>query len=71
MSGIRVAKLAWLPDNKDKLLENLVSIISSITQLNAKFAEPWQVVNYGIGGQYEPHYDFTKVINIKFEFIKI
>ena len=43
MTGIRVAKLAWLEDNQHKSLENTVAIINSLTNLNAQFAEPWQV----------------------------
>ena len=31
-----------------------------ITNLNTKTAEELQVVNYGVGGQYEPHYDFAR-----------
>ena len=41
--GMRIAKLAWLPGNKDSVLNNLVAIISSLTQLIAEFSEPFQV----------------------------
>jgi hypothetical protein len=40
---MRIAKLAWLPGNKDSALNNLVAMISSLTQLNAEFSEPFQV----------------------------
>jgi len=28
-------------------------------------SEPWQILNYGIGGEYRPHHDFFK--NVIFE----
>lgn len=33
-----------------------------MTGLNQETSEELQVVNYGIGGHYEPHYDFARVI---------
>ena len=39
--------------------------ISDVTGLNLNEDKiPVQVSNYGIGGHYEPHYDFCKVILI-------
>jgi len=38
-----VAKVAWLIDETLKSLTNIVEIIGSLTGLNSKFAEPWQV----------------------------
>jgi hypothetical protein len=43
LTGTRVAKVSWLIDETLKSLTNIVAIISSLTGLNSKFAEPWQV----------------------------
>ena len=36
------------------------AIVQAITGLELSTAEELQVVNYGLGGQYEPHYDFAR-----------
>jgi prolyl 4-hydroxylase len=35
--------------------------VEDITGLTISTAEELQVVNYGIGGHYEPHFDFARV----------
>ena len=54
----RVSKTAWLRD--DPLVEKLNRRISIISGVDHEYAEDMQMSNYGIGGQYEPHYDFRK-----------
>lgn len=36
---------------------SLNSRIESFTGLSTKYAEPYQIVNYGLGGHYLPHSD--------------
>ncbi|KAM9318730.1 prolyl 4-hydroxylase subunit alpha-3 [Pholidichthys leucotaenia] len=55
----RISKSAWLKDSAHPVVEKLDERISLITGLNVKhpYGEYLQVVNYGIGGHYEPHFD--------------
>ncbi|KAG9470098.1 hypothetical protein GDO78_018897 [Eleutherodactylus coqui] len=55
----RISKSAWLKDTADPVTRNLDTRIAAATGLHAKapYAEYLQVVNYGIGGHYEPHFD--------------
>jgi len=43
--------------------ENFSSIfrVAMVTGLNMETSEELQVANYGIGGHYEPHFDFARV----------
>lgn len=54
---------AWLKDTVDPLLVNLDHRIGALTGLDVQppYAEYLQVVNYGIGGHYEPHFDHATV----------
>lgn len=56
----RISKTAFLKDTESTLLANVGRRVSQMTLLNYKSAEDLQVVNYGIGGQYEAHYDCIK-----------
>ena len=42
-------------------LAYLTNLVNSITNLSMETAEEWQIANYGIGGQYDPHFDFARV----------
>uniref|UniRef100_F7BV01 Prolyl 4-hydroxylase subunit alpha-3 n=1 Tax=Equus caballus TaxID=9796 RepID=F7BV01_HORSE len=55
----RISKSAWLKDTVDPMLVTLDHRIAALTGLDVQppYAEYLQVVNYGIGGHYEPHFD--------------
>ncbi|CBY36968.1 unnamed protein product [Oikopleura dioica] len=59
----RISESAWLPANtdsaQDEKLRQFRKRISIITGLTMERAEDIQYSNYGIGGQYEPHYDMS------------
>lgn len=56
----RISKSAWLKDEDHEVVETIGRRLSDMTGLNMETAEELQVVNYGIGGHYEPHFDFAR-----------
>jgi prolyl 4-hydroxylase len=61
MSTARVSKSAWLLESDDKVVERIHNRVGYLTDLDMKTAEELQIANYGIGGMYEPHFDFAHV----------
>ena len=53
----RVSKSAWIYEEMDEVVARLIQRIGDIVNLNMRYAEALQVANYGIAGQYEPHFD--------------
>ncbi|XP_065912697.1 prolyl 4-hydroxylase subunit alpha-1-like isoform X1 [Dysidea avara] len=58
----RISKSAWLGASDDPLgyVKKIDQRIEDITSLDMSTAEQLQVCNYGIGGHYEPHFDFAR-----------
>uniref|UniRef100_A0A4W4GKY6 Prolyl 4-hydroxylase subunit alpha-1 n=1 Tax=Electrophorus electricus TaxID=8005 RepID=A0A4W4GKY6_ELEEL len=56
----RVSKSAWLAAYEHPVVDRINQRIEDITGLDVKTAEELQVANYGVGGQYEPHFDFGR-----------
>ncbi|EDO27272.1 predicted protein, partial [Nematostella vectensis] len=50
----------WLRDEEDELVKRISYRVQAYSGLNMTTSEDLQVVNYGIGGHYEPHYDFAR-----------
>ncbi|XP_063444802.1 prolyl 4-hydroxylase subunit alpha-2-like isoform X3 [Mytilus trossulus] len=59
----RVSKSAWLRPDDDIVVERVNRRISAVTKLEMDTAEDLQIANYGIGGHYEPHFDFARKPN--------
>ncbi|XP_028275241.1 prolyl 4-hydroxylase subunit alpha-3 [Parambassis ranga] len=55
----RISKSSWVKGSAHSVIDKLDQRISTLTGLNVKhpYGEYLQVVNYGIGGHYEPHFD--------------
>ncbi|XP_044515018.1 prolyl 4-hydroxylase subunit alpha-1 isoform X1 [Gracilinanus agilis] len=56
----RVSKSAWLSGYEDPVVSRINMRIQDLTGLDVSTAEELQVANYGVGGQYEPHFDFGR-----------
>lgn len=59
-ANYRISKSAWLKNEEHGVIARVTRRIEDITGLTADTAEELQVVNYGIGGHYEPHFDFAR-----------
>lgn len=56
----RISKSAWLKDQEHPYIKAIAQRVEDMTGLTMTTAEELQVVNYGIGGHYEPHFDFAR-----------
>ena len=52
---------AWLKYNNHPILTGIKRRTEDASGLTLDTAEELQVANYGIGGHYEPHFDFARV----------
>lgn len=66
VSDIRTSKNTWLWFEQHTFLNGVATRLKDITGLSMESAEALQVANYGIGGHYGPHYDFSQVSKIIF-----
>lgn len=59
-ASYRVSKSAWLKDPEDYIVNRISQLSKAMSNLSIETVEELQVVNYGIGGHYEPHYDHAQ-----------
>uniref|UniRef100_A0A7N8XRC0 procollagen-proline 4-dioxygenase n=1 Tax=Mastacembelus armatus TaxID=205130 RepID=A0A7N8XRC0_9TELE len=64
-ANYRVSKSAWLEGEEDPIIDRVNQRIEDITGLTVDTAELLQVANYGVGGQYEPHFDFSRMSDVE------
>ena len=58
-ANYRISKSAWLKGHEHPVIDRINKRIDMMTNLNQDTAEDLQVANYGIGGHYDPHFDFA------------
>ncbi|GBM54730.1 Prolyl 4-hydroxylase subunit alpha-1 [Araneus ventricosus] len=56
----RVSKSAWFKDKVHPRIAHASQFVKEITGLETNTAEELHIINYGIGGHYEPHFDFKR-----------
>ncbi|CAJ0602749.1 unnamed protein product [Cylicocyclus nassatus] len=56
----RISKSAWLKEDEHEVVARVNRRIEDMTNLNQKTSEELQVANYGLGGHYDPHFDFAR-----------
>ncbi|XP_039751146.1 prolyl 4-hydroxylase subunit alpha-1 isoform X1 [Pararge aegeria] len=66
-ANYRISKSGWLKDEESPMIARVSRRVADFTGLNMMSAEELQVVNYGIGGHYEPHFDFARKQEQAFE----
>ncbi|KAH8383446.1 hypothetical protein KR009_008674 [Drosophila setifemur] len=59
-SAFRVSKNAWLAYESHPTMGEMLRDLKDTTGLDTTFCEQLQVANYGVGGHYEPHWDFFR-----------
>lgn len=59
-SDYRTAQCAWLDEYNDTI-EKVKQRAADFTGLSSEHAEPLEVLNYGIGGHYDLHYDVSTI----------
>ncbi|XP_032454381.1 prolyl 4-hydroxylase subunit alpha-1 isoform X2 [Nasonia vitripennis] len=60
IANYRISKSAWLQEHEHKHVRAVSQRVEHMTSMSIETAEELQVVNYGIGGHYEPHFDFAR-----------
>ncbi|CAB3409489.1 unnamed protein product [Caenorhabditis bovis] len=56
----RISKSAWLKGEESEVVARINRRIEDFTSLNQATSEELQVANYGLGGHYDPHFDFAR-----------
>ncbi|KAG8197754.1 hypothetical protein JTE90_006800 [Oedothorax gibbosus] len=64
----RISKSAWVFNEDHPVVKKISQRMEDLTGLTVSTAEELQVVNYGIGGHYEPHFDFATKEQLSYVF---
>lgn len=59
-ASYRISKSAWLKEQEGEVVQVVNKRLHLMTNLEMETAEELQIANYGIGGHYDPHFDFAR-----------
>ncbi|ELU04126.1 hypothetical protein CAPTEDRAFT_167710 [Capitella teleta] len=60
----RISKSGWLKDEEHPTVAKISNRCSALTNLSLSTVEELQIANYGIGGHYEPHFDYSRLAEV-------
>ncbi|CAB3982436.1 Prolyl 4-hydroxylase subunit alpha-2 [Paramuricea clavata] len=60
-ANYRISEFSWLYDTDGEAVAKVNARLGAVTQLDVSTAEGLQVQNYGMAGQYDPHFDFSRI----------
>lgn len=60
----RTSKFSWHADDTDEVTKRINRRIIDMTGFDIRGSEMLQVMNYGLGGHYDKHYDFFNVTEV-------
>lgn len=63
----RISKSAFIEDKAHNYVADITKRVADMTGLSMKSAETLQIVNYGVGGYYNLHFDFGPKDDKSFE----
>lgn len=55
--NVRNSRQTWLYDNENEFVKSISEKVATLTNTPIENQEPSQVLNYQVGGKYDPHYD--------------
>ncbi|VDN54898.1 unnamed protein product [Dracunculus medinensis] len=59
-ASYRISKSTWLKSSDHEVVERINRRTDFMTNLEQETAEELQIANYGLGGHYDPHFDFAR-----------
>ncbi|XP_043065090.1 prolyl 4-hydroxylase subunit alpha-2-like [Drosophila ficusphila] len=68
VASSRTSKSVWFDDDANEATLKLANRLGDATGLDMKHSEPFQVINYGIGGFFETHWDLLHSDENRFTF---
>lgn len=63
----RISKATWIEDHHNKHMTDITKRLTDMTGLSMEFAELLQIVNYGMAGFYDMHFDFALEDDLVYE----
>jgi len=59
-ASYRISKSAWLKNIDHEVVARVAKRCHDMSNLEMSTAEDLQIANYGLGGHYDPHFDFAR-----------